>query len=46
MATNERKPDFKLWDAYYENFEENWPCCNGTALYNVPEMSEFVSIFI
>ena len=23
----------KLWGVYYEDFEENWPCYNGTALY-------------
>ena len=23
----------ELWGVCYENFEENWPCYDGTALY-------------
>ena len=23
----------ELWGVYYENFQENWPCYNGTQLY-------------
>ena len=23
----------ELWGVSYENFEENWPCDTGTALY-------------
>ena len=26
----------ELWDLYYENFEENWPFYNGTALCLAP----------
>ena len=22
---------------FYENFEENWPCHNGTTLYSLPD---------
>ena len=39
MTATEYKSDFKfaltgeLWGVYYENFEENWPRYNGTALY-------------
>ena len=25
----------ELWAVYYEDFDENWPRYNGTALYNV-----------
>ena len=25
----------ELWDIFYENFGENLPCFNGTALYYV-----------
>ena len=44
MTTIEHKSDIELitdtpyftgelWGVYYENFEENWPCYNGTAMY-------------
>ena len=37
MTAPERKSDLKLtgelWGVYHEDFEENWPSYNGTALY-------------
>ena len=37
MTTTEHDSDFQLMGelcgVYYENFEENWPRYNGTALY-------------
>ena len=39
MTATERKSDFELktiWGVYHDNFEENWPWYNDTALYIYP----------